>query len=182
MKRKLTEDERRLWAGVTRAVRPLRMPRETTTAASGPAERSGEPQPETALAAPAMTANRPHVAGRAPPALTRLPRRDKQRLARGRSAIDDRIDLHGMTQAEAHLALAHFLRRAQAEEATFVLVITGTGARGGTSERGVLRRQVPMWLQLPEFRGYVLGFEPAHVGHGGAGALYVRIRRAARPG
>jgi len=44
--------------------------------------------------------------------------------------------------------------------------------------RGVLRRQVPLWLALPELRRYVIGFEDAHVGHGGEGALYVRVRRA----
>ena len=62
---------------------------------------------------------------------------------------------------------------------TFVLVITGKGKVGGSdSERGVLRRQVPEWLSLPEFRGLVVGFEEAHIGHGGEGALYVRVRRA----
>ena len=57
-----------------------------------------------------------------------------------------------------------------------MLVITGKGTAGG--ERGVLRRQVPQWLSLPEFRTFVIGFEEAHIGHGGEGALYVRIRRA----
>ena len=63
--------------------------------------------------------------------------------------------------------------------ATAALVITGKGARARDewSERGVLKRQVPLWLRLPEFRVYVVGFEPAHVGHGGEGALYVRIRK-----
>ena len=50
-------------------------------------------------------------------------------------------------------------------------------ARDEWSERGVLKRQVPLWLKLPEFRVYVVGFEPAHVGHGGEGALYVRIKK-----
>jgi DNA-nicking Smr family endonuclease len=59
-----------------------------------------------------------------------------------------------------------------------VLVITGKGKVGAESERGVLRRQVPQWLNLPEFRSLVVGFEEAHVGHGGEGALYVRVRRA----
>ncbi len=47
-----------------------------------------------------------------------------------------------------------------------------------TSERGVLKRQVPMWLRLPEFRDIVVGFETAGIGHGGEGAMYVRLRRA----
>jgi DNA-nicking Smr family endonuclease len=59
-----------------------------------------------------------------------------------------------------------------------VLVITGKGKMGAESERGVLRRQVPQWLSLPEFRSLVVGFEEAHIGHGGEGALYVRVRRA----
>jgi DNA-nicking Smr family endonuclease len=57
-----------------------------------------------------------------------------------------------------------------------VLVITGKGGRSDGA-RGVLRRQVPQWLGLPEFRAYVVGFEDAHVAHGGEGALYVRIRK-----
>jgi DNA-nicking Smr family endonuclease len=59
-----------------------------------------------------------------------------------------------------------------------VLIITGKGKIGGESERGVLRRQVPQWLSQPEFRPLVIGFGEAHIGHGGAGALYVRIRRS----
>jgi len=57
-------------------------------------------------------------------------------------------------------------------------VITGKGARAAEGERGVLKRQVPHWLGLPEFRALVIGFEDAHSAHGGAGALYVRVRRA----
>jgi DNA-nicking Smr family endonuclease len=57
-----------------------------------------------------------------------------------------------------------------------VLVITGKGVTGD-AERGVLRRQVPHWLSLPEFRSLIVGFEEASIGHGGSGALYVRIRR-----
>jgi DNA-nicking Smr family endonuclease len=89
-----------------------------------------------------------------------------------------------MTQADAHAALAHFLRRAQRDGAHVVLVITGKGARNALSaggdphaERGVLKRQVPLWLESSELRSFVVGFESAGVGHGGAGALYVRVRR-----
>jgi DNA-nicking Smr family endonuclease len=108
----------------------------------------------------------------------------RQKLARGSENIDARIDLHGMTQADAHAALAHFLRRAQHNGARVVLVITGKGARNATSagadpyaERGVLKRQVPHWLESAELRPFVVGFESATVGHGGAGALYVRVRK-----
>ena len=106
-----------------------------------------------------------------------LGRRGRARLSRGKDEIEARLDLHGMTQIRAHRALLSFLQRANHEGMTFVLVITGKGKMGAESERGVLRRQVPQWLGLPEFRSLVVGFEEAHVGHGGEGALYVRIRR-----
>ncbi len=62
-----------------------------------------------------------------------------------------------------------------------MLVITGKGARGGDDSggRGVLKRMVPLWLRLPEFRDLVLGFESAAIGHGGEGALYVSLRQGA---
>jgi DNA-nicking Smr family endonuclease len=79
-----------------------------------------------------------------------------------------------LTQNEAYAALLRFLERAQADGRRIALVVTGKD-RGG--ERGVLRRQVPLWLELPAFRALVVGFDNAHAGHGGDGALYVRLRR-----
>ncbi len=80
-----------------------------------------------------------------------------------------------MTQAEAHDALAHFVERAVDRDWRLVLVITGKG-RGGQGT-GVLRQQVPHWLSLPDLRAHIVGFETAHITHGGEGALYVRLRR-----
>jgi len=114
----------------------------------------------------------------AAPPLAPIGRRERSQLSRGRKEIDARLDLHGMTQTRAHGALLSFLQRAHSEGLTFVLVITGKGKIGAEAERGVLRRQVPQWLSLPEFRSLVVGFEEAHIGHGGEGALYVRVRRA----
>jgi DNA-nicking Smr family endonuclease len=140
---------------------------------------AGETKPQSSRAA-ARSASA--VARPAAP-LEQFDRRLKQRLARGTEAIDFRVDLHGKTQSEAYAALVSFLRKAQSHGAKFALVITGkgSGARADGGERGVLKRQVPQWLRLPEFRRYVLGFEDAHHRHGGAGALYLRIRRQ-RPG
>jgi len=111
------------------------------------------------------------------PPLAPLGRRMKQRVARGTETIDGRLDLHGLTQSEAHAALLRFMRAASTRGARLVLVITGKGVRAGEGERGVLKRQVPQWLGLPEFRALVVGFENAHIAHGGEGALYVRVRR-----
>jgi DNA-nicking Smr family endonuclease len=170
--RSLSDEERALWESVAKQVKPLRKkPR-----AAKPPELPAEPRPAAPpRPIPQVQAAKPKPA----PPLTPLGRRERSRLSRGRSEIDARIDLHGMTQLRAHRVLLSFLQRAHADGATFVLVITGKGKVGGTEEeRGVLRRQVPNWLSLPEFRALVVGFEEAHIGHGGEGALYVRIRRA----
>ncbi|WP_407157342.1 Smr/MutS family protein [Bradyrhizobium sp. STM 3557] len=176
-KRALSEDDRALWQMVARQVKPLkkkpRIPKlHPPMSAAEPA-----PTPPSVTSRPVSTLQAPKPVKPAMPPLVPLGRRERSRLSRGRSEIDARLDLHGMTQSRAHQALHLFLQRAHSEGHTFVLIITGKGA-AGDSERGVLRRQVPHWLSLPEFRGLVVGFEEANIGHGGAGALYVRIRRA----
>ncbi|HJE23132.1 MAG TPA: Smr/MutS family protein [Methylorubrum populi] len=119
----------------------------------------------------------------APPTAPGLERRERRGLERGTLTIEARIDLHGLYQAEAHAALVGFLLRSRAAGHARVLVVTGKGGEGfggqdrGFSERGVLRRSVPHWLRGPELRGLVLGFEEAARHHGGAGALYIRLRR-----
>jgi DNA-nicking Smr family endonuclease len=115
------------------------------------------------------------------PPLAPLERRLRQRLSRGSHPIDAVIDLHGMRQEEAHHALRSFLHSAQRQGQTVVLVVTGKGGASTAGdlfeERGVLRRIVPHWLRLPDLRAIVVGFEEAVQPHGGAGALYVRIRK-----
>jgi DNA-nicking Smr family endonuclease len=110
-----------------------------------------------------------------PPEPAHLGRRAKQRVARGRDPIDGRLDLHGLTQAEAHDALLRFLHTAQTRGARLVMVITGKGRSG---QGGVLKRQVPLWLVLPQFRAMVIGYDEAHQRHGGEGALYLRLRKS----
>jgi DNA-nicking Smr family endonuclease len=174
-RRRLSDEERTLWSGVARSVSPLRKAIDRPAAAStGPKAFPAKPSP----ARPPL-ANVPPAPARptAAPALAPLGRRLRQRLVRGASAIDGRLDLHGMTQAQAHGALLGYLRTAQARGSRIVLVITGKGVAAGAGERGVLRRQVPHWLRLPEFRDCVTGFENAGPGHGGEGAIYVQVRR-----
>ena len=177
-KRHLSEEERTLWESVARQVKPLRKKaRAPKLAASPHVEQSASrtaASPRPIPPAPAPKPGKPAV-----PPLAPLGRRERSRLSRGKDEIDARLDLHGMTQLRAHRVLHDFLYRAHHEGLTFVLVITGKGKVGSSdAERGVLRRQVPQWLSLPEYRSLVVGFEEAHIGHGGEGALYVRIRRA----
>lgn len=175
-RRRLSDEERVLWQGVTRSISPLRRPvwpdaDEPAAPPPAAAKRQQKSQHKPSPIAAAQPAVRPVP----PPALAPLGRRLRKRVGRGTQSIDGRLDLHGLTQAEAHNALAGFLHAAQGRGAGIVLVITGKGDPHG--ERGVLKRQVPMWLRLPELRGMIVGFESAGLGHGGEGALYVRLRR-----
>jgi DNA-nicking Smr family endonuclease len=171
-RRKLSDEERTLWHHITRSVAPLRR---RVVEPGEVASTTGK-----ARAAPAVRAHAPvrvpSPSAKPAPNVELLDRKLKRRLARGAVGIDARLDLHGKTQSQAHSALLRFLHKAQSDGARFVLVITGKGMRDD-GERGVLKRQVPLWLRLPEFRGYVAGVEDAHVAHGGGGALYVQIRR-----
>jgi DNA-nicking Smr family endonuclease len=171
-RRKLSGDDHAIWRIVTRSVVPLKRKRvEPLDDAIEPAAKAAPRQ--------AATQPRPVATTKAPspkvPPLVPIDRRTKQRVARGQVAIDARLDLHGRTQGEAHAALLRFLHRAQGDGARTVLVITGKGR--ADEGRGVLKRQVPLWLALPEFRSCVLGIDVAHHAQGGEGALYVRLRR-----
>ena len=176
-KRSLSEEERARWESVAKQTKPLRRRHRVAKQALPDAEPAATMKP-AATPKPSPSVKLPLALKPAAPSLAPLGRRERSQLSRGRKEIDARLDLHGMTQSRAHRALSGFLQRAQSDGMTFVLVITGKGKLGAESERGVLRRQVPQWLGLPEFRSLVVGFEEAHIGHGGEGALYVRIRRS----
>jgi DNA-nicking Smr family endonuclease len=95
---------------------------------------------------------------------------------RGQLDVTARFDLHGHTQASAGRALPLFFARATADGARCVLVITGKGRSG----EGVLKRNFLDWLATPEARQIVSGYAEAHARHGGAGAFYVFLRKAAK--
>ncbi|MBR1282515.1 Smr/MutS family protein [Bradyrhizobium sp. AUGA SZCCT0177] len=177
--RSLSEEERALWESVAKQVKPLRKRRRAVKPPAAAPEAEAGVAANPVASPKAMPSPRIIPPSRPePPPLAPVGRRERSQLSRGRKEIDARLDLHGMTQIRAHRVLLTFLQRAHSDGLTFVLVITGKGKVGGSeAERGVLRRQVPQWLSLPEFRSLVVGFEEAHIGHGGEGALYVRVRR-----
>ena len=124
------------------------------------------------------------------PALSTFDRRTAQKLGRGQSEPEARIDLHGETLENARFALLHFLSSRRMQGLRLVLVITGKGASPfarhtlhglkhfNTPEReGKIRRELPMWLEETQFRVHVVGFQPSHPRHGGGGAFYVRLRK-----
>jgi len=179
--RKLSRQELDLWRVVTRHVVPLSgEPRADVSPETTKASAEILAQPQTA---PAVAAAQPASPRMAPP-LALLEPRARRKLARGQARPDAKIDLHGMRQDEAHSALQRFISRCHGDGAGVVLVVTGKGSQSGAdrphTERGVLRRNVPLWLASPELRRLVVGFEEASQRHGGSGALYVRLRSRTR--
>ncbi len=186
------KDDERLWQHITKNVVPLKgknkgaaaIHRAPSSSASAPLSPSLSRGPVSAPAKAAALPAKKEKAGR------EVDRRTDERLRRGQMAIEGRLDLHGMTQAQAQQALSRYLTRAQAQDKRCVLVITGKGRpgkpgpgeEGGRSRsyapaRGILQEKVPEWLRGPPLSGIVLRFHPARPGHGGAGALYVLLRR-----
>jgi DNA-nicking Smr family endonuclease len=148
-----------LWHEAMREVTPLR-----GRPAPAPAN---PPSPETEP--PAKGGAAPQTPG------IGIDRANAERLRRGRWPIDARLDLHGKTQDEAHRALAAFVARSRDAGHRCVLVITGRGL--GPSGPGVLKSAVPRWLAEAELRRHILMTAPAQPKDGGAGALYLLLRR-----
>lgn len=180
MSRRPRSEEARLWALVAATVRPL-----PGRAVEIPAEPPPENLPRPSRAAPAAKAPVPFVpaAHQSRPRLVAKPPQQpgdiepgrKRRLTRERDQLELVLDLHGLDQDRARSVLHRFLLRAQADGARAVLVITGKGVQGD----GVLRRRAPDWLAEPAVRAVVAGVSEAHRRHGGAGALYVALKRKA---
>jgi DNA-nicking Smr family endonuclease len=175
--RKPTAEELALWRHAMRGV----VPRRPEPAGGDSPHPTPPPPPTPSTAAPAERA------GAAPP---RQPARPSQRLdphgpvdidrsswrrlRRGLYPVEARLDLHGMTQARAHDALAGFLALSQSQRRRCVLVITGRGTLTG----GTLRAMTPRWLDEPPNRQRVLAYATAQRHHGGEGAIYVLLRRS----
>jgi DNA-nicking Smr family endonuclease len=190
---RLSSEERELWEHAARSIEPIKGKKGRVHAALEDAEEATrrsakheppKPAPKHKPVAPPPPA--PRVPPPAPAPLS-LERRKARKLSTGRIEIEGRIDLHGMRQSEAHVALIRFLQRGYVDGRRWVLVITGKGAPTRTAhdekleregaERGVLRRNVPRWLAEPELAPIVIGFTPAAIKHGGEGALYVHLRK-----
>lgn len=172
-KGKSGEDEA-LWQHVTASVRPLRKKPVTPKAAL---PKAAKPAARTPIVSPAPL--RPPRTMPALPVITPKPfdKGEEKKLRKGPAEIDGRIDLHGMNQSEAYAALHRFIRHAVKTGRRTLLVITGKGRVGG----GVLRRQLPMWLEEGELRGIVLAFTPAKQKDGGDGAFYIKLRKEKKP-
>jgi len=160
-------DDDRLWTEAVRDVAPLRRSRSANWEPPGP---TVAPDP---AGVEQDRASSPRV-----PALDRfadIDRASAERLKRGLHRIEARLDLHGMTQAQAHRALTAFIGASRDASRRCVLVITGRGL--GQSGPGILKSSVPRWLEEPELRPHILAIAPAQPHHGGPGATYLLLRR-----
>jgi DNA-nicking Smr family endonuclease len=180
---RLPAEDGGLWRHAMRDVAPLR-PRSAAPDRGHPGRIAGETQsvqsapPRPVPSAPPVRPP-PPLPLPLPPALPPLDRfagvdrASAERLKRGRYPVEARLDLHGMTQAEAHRALSGFVARSRSLGRRCVLVITGHGRASG----GVLKAAVPRWLGEPDLRPDVLAIAPGQPLDGGSGALYVLLRR-----
>jgi DNA-nicking Smr family endonuclease len=201
--RQVSKDEAELWRQLTHSVARVKTkPRVTTHGAepAAPASASTPAAPKRPSAAESRVRTAPAGPAAAappkPPVPTEIDRRTVRQVAAGKVPIDAVLDLHGMHQAAAYTRLRAFLMSSQANGHRMVLVITGKGngvrplasglrsnrKRNGEGSdpipRGVLRRNVPQWLEEPELRAVVLSYAAAGARHGGDGALYIRLRKA----
>jgi DNA-nicking Smr family endonuclease len=193
----LSPDDRDLWERVKRSATPLSPTRQTPPSpmAERPTKPASRPvQPDPPAVAPfrigerAHTPSPPHpqtdLSQRLAHAPVRMKQSEHRRMQRGKLKPEARLDLHGMTLADAHPALTGFVIDAYDRGLRLLLVITGKG-RGGSepdhgpvpARRGVLRQQVPGWLAAPPLGALVLEVREAHQRHGGGGAYYVYLKR-----
>lgn len=194
-RRTLRPDEVDLWQAVTRTARAMHS--NGTTVLHGQADSESTkgfapdvpvkvPLPSFRLGEKARSTLGHHLAPGQPKALASAPlQMDAKafgRMTRGKLVPEARIDLHGLTLAEAHPDLTRFILDKHAQGLRLVLVITGKGKakpdHGPIPSRiGALRHHVPQWLRLPPLGSLVLQVTEAHLKHGGSGAYYVYLRR-----
>lgn len=195
-RRHLRPDEETLWQAVARTAQPLHPHKPGTAPPAGLDLPLVRPKDHAPQAMPALQPFQlgeksrtvlghdlvPDLSARLAAAPLRMDAKAFGRMSRGKLSPQARLDLHGMTLAEAHPRLIGFILGAQAQGLRLVLVITGKGRRatddGPIPQRhGVLRHQVPQWLSQAPLGPAVLQVASAHQRHGGGGALYVYLRK-----
>jgi DNA-nicking Smr family endonuclease len=192
-RRTLRPDEEELWQTVARTATPMHvMPQRRKLDTPPPAQvhvKPADPAPRLPTFRLGEKA-RIHHGHDIAPSLTEsleqapvlMDAKAHARMTRGKLAPEARIDLHGLTLAEAHPDLIRFILNAQSAGCRLVLVITGKGKQkpdhGPIPQRiGILRHQVPLWLRQMPLGPAVLQITEAHLKHGGSGAFYVYLRR-----
>lgn len=187
MPRRLGPDETALWKKVAATVKPLAKAKAPLAPVAPPTVKPPK-LTQRSIAAPAVA---PRVPAKLPP-----PRRTHshatldghwdRRLRKGLVRPDMSIDLHGHTLASAQALLDEAIGRALLRGARVLLVVAGRlrpGAdrlpqmHGDPRPRGAIRASLPDWLAFSPYADQIVALRPAHISHGGAGAVYVILRR-----
>jgi DNA-nicking Smr family endonuclease len=190
-RRKLHREELELWGKVAETAVPMHPKRTKTKEAlrvSKPApKRAVEAMPNFEISARAQAYQPAHdvmpdIRERVKKAPVQMDKKAHGKLKQGKLKPDAKIDLHGMTQDQAHPRLTAFVMKAYQNQKRLLLVVTGKGKPRDDSgpipvRLGVLRHQVPQWLTTPPLAQLVLQISEAHLRHGGGGAYYVYLRR-----
>ena len=178
-KTELSGDDAALWAAVTKDIAPLKGKDPVVTVSTKKSKTPKRVSNVVETLVPSLPTQRLSVQA---PQGHEVDRNTLKRFRRGDMLIDARLDLHGFNQGQAHEALQNFILSSHASGYRCVLVITGKGRTGATSEAyfdhepGILKRKVPEWLADPILKPHILKVSEARK-HGGAGALYVLLRR-----
>ncbi|MGB1154741.1 MAG: Smr/MutS family protein [Paracoccaceae bacterium] len=191
-RRKLKSDEVELWQQIAKSATPLKLPKNVNTLAK-PQSKVAEVKSdqfqlnrfeigEKATQKSVQNDLKPSISTALDSAPVQMDYKSFKKMKRGKSTPEATFDLHGMTVAQAHSALIHFLMTSYTRNMRLVLVITGKGKfqkDTGPIPRqvGILRHQVPQWLRMPPLRDKVLQVTEAHGKHGGSGAYYVYLRK-----
>jgi DNA-nicking Smr family endonuclease len=191
-RRKLKSDEVELWEQVAKSATPLKLPQSIKTVAKPKPNKPIKQTEKFELnkfevgekAAQKSVKNdlKPSISTALENAPVQMDYKSFKKMKRGKSTPEATFDLHGMTVAQAHSALIHFLMTSYSRNMRLVLIITGKGKfqkDTGPIPRqvGILRHQVPQWLRMPPLRDKVLQVSEAHGKHGGSGAYYVYLRK-----
>ena len=177
-KKHLTYEDRKIWARITNTAEPLPS-REKNYSNSfleefeADLQKQALPQSATKLQSGSAPVFRPFAPKKAALSTEYLDIKTTKKISKGKISIDGRLDLHGYHQQDAHRILYNYVENAYFSGKRTILVITGKGNLG----RGVLRENVPKWLAGAKFRLLISGFAQSHAVHGGAGAIYIKIRR-----
>jgi DNA-nicking Smr family endonuclease len=176
---RVSQEDQDLWRHVTKEARPLsgRKPSHQDMVPEGSTETSVPDVKPKRVTPPRKAAPAAPAPDLAPGALADVDKRTAERLRRGKLEIEGLLDLHRMTQDEAERAVRAFVAESQAAGRRCVLIVTG---KGPGREGGVLRRELPRWLNLPVNRARLVAFAPAQPQHGGHGAVYLLLKRRRR--
>ena len=191
-RRKLKFDEVELWEQVAKSATPLKLLHHVNSVAKSKPKIKSKTKEKSEVNKFEIGANatqkivkndlKPSISSALENAPIQMDYKSYKKMKRGKSAPEATFDLHGMTVAQAHAALVHFLMTSYSRNMRLVLVITGKGkfqSDTGPIPRqvGILRHQVPQWLRMPPLRDKILQVSEAHGKHGGSGAYYVYLRK-----